>query len=160
MSLDAVKRICPKQALFIVFLYVKKIVEETSDMGTKDLRFGMLKHCDLVEKENLIEPRCFIVFSGQERKIGQKMKRNGRCWRKEVDEKLKRLHSLLFDADAALERSDFASAQILSLRLLGFLDSVSQKAPSHEQASIHHIHNEVLVKIDAARRSLALESDR
>ncbi|KAL6001567.1 hypothetical protein ACLOJK_007305 [Asimina triloba] len=88
------------------------------------------------------------------------MERNDGCWRKEVDEKLKWLHSLLFGADAALERSDFPSAQKLSLCLLGFLDSVSQKAPSHEQASIHHIRNEVLVKIDAARRSLALESDR
>ncbi|KAL5985901.1 hypothetical protein ACLOJK_027891 [Asimina triloba] len=88
------------------------------------------------------------------------MERNDGCWRKEVDEKLKRLHSLLFGANAALERSDFASAQILSLRLLGFLHSVSQKAPSHEQASIHHICNVVLTKIDAARRSLALESDR
>ncbi|KAL6009041.1 Fidgetin-like protein 1, partial [Asimina triloba] len=75
---------------------------------------------------------------------------------KEVDEKLKWLHSLLFGADVALERSDFISAQILSLRLLGFLDSVSQKAPSHEQAFIHHIRNEVLSKIDSARRSLAL----
>ncbi|KAL5996737.1 hypothetical protein ACLOJK_007657 [Asimina triloba] len=69
-----------------------------------------------------------------------------------MDEKLKRLHSLLFGADAALERSDFASAQILSLRLLGFLDFVSQKAPSHDQASIHHVHNKVLSKIDSSRR--------
>ncbi|KAL6003375.1 Fidgetin-like protein 1 [Asimina triloba] len=76
------------------------------------------------------------------------MERNDGCWRKEVDEKLKRLHSLLFGADVALESSDFASAQILSLRLLGFLNFVSQKAPYHEQASIHHIRNEVLSKID------------
>ncbi|KAL6011062.1 Fidgetin-like protein 1 [Asimina triloba] len=96
----------------------------------------------------------------KEQEKGQKMERNGGCWRKEVDEKLKRLHSLLFGADAALERSDFASAQILSLRLLGFLDSFSQKAPSHEQAFILPIRNEVLSKIDSARRSLAPESDR
>ncbi|KAL5977787.1 hypothetical protein ACLOJK_036810 [Asimina triloba] len=69
-------------------------------------------------------------------------------------------HGNKFGIYVALERSDFAFAQILSLRLLGFLDSVSQKAHSHEQASIHHIRNEILAKIDASRRSLALESDR
>ncbi|KAL5980855.1 hypothetical protein ACLOJK_028775 [Asimina triloba] len=78
-------------------------------------------------------------------------RRNDGCWTKDVDEKLKRLHSLFFGADTTLERSDFASAQILFLRLLGFLNSVSQKASSHEQASIHHIHNEVLMKFDSTR---------
>ncbi|KAL5996490.1 hypothetical protein ACLOJK_026570 [Asimina triloba] len=88
------------------------------------------------------------------------MERNGGCWRKEVDEKLKRLHFLLFGADAALERSDFTSAQILSLRLLGFVDSVPQKAPFHEQAFILSICNEVLSKIDSDRWSLAPKTDQ
>jgi hypothetical protein len=44
-------------------------------------------------------------------------------WRKEAEERLRRLHSLLFGADAALERGDAAAAQALALRLLGFLDS-------------------------------------
>ncbi|XP_058093240.1 ATPase family AAA domain-containing protein FIGL1 isoform X2 [Magnolia sinica] len=82
------------------------------------------------------------------------------CWREEVEEKLKRLHSLLFGADSALERADFTSAQILGLRLLGFLDSVSQNALDHELAFIHPIRTEILSKIDSARRSLAPESDR
>ncbi|KAL5984419.1 hypothetical protein ACLOJK_018524 [Asimina triloba] len=102
-----------------------------------------------------------LAMTLEHRVLGsQIMKGNEGCWRKEADEKLKRLHSLLFGANAALERSNFASAQILSLRLLGFLDSVSQKAPYHEQASIHHIRNEVLSKIDSAHRCLALETDR
>nr|XP_010929777.1 ATPase family AAA domain-containing protein FIGL1 [Elaeis guineensis]XP_029122296.1 ATPase family AAA domain-containing protein FIGL1 [Elaeis guineensis] len=44
-------------------------------------------------------------------------------WRKEADDNLKRLHSLLFGADLALERGDPAAAHTLALRLLGFLHS-------------------------------------
>ncbi|KAJ4974059.1 hypothetical protein NE237_007233 [Protea cynaroides] len=80
------------------------------------------------------------------------------CWREEVDQNLKRLHSLLFGADIALERGDFSSAQILGLRLLGFLDS--QTRTDVDQAFIHPIRREVASKVDTARRSLAPESDR
>eukprot|EP00268_Persea_americana_P066549 TRINITY_DN9075_c0_g1_i1.p1 TRINITY_DN9075_c0_g1~~TRINITY_DN9075_c0_g1_i1.p1 ORF type:complete len:692 (-),score=150.83 TRINITY_DN9075_c0_g1_i1:240-2315(-) len=80
------------------------------------------------------------------------------CWRKEMDEKLKRLHSLLFGADLALKRGDFTAALILGLRLLGFLDSNSQNPI--DAAFIHPIRVEALSKIDSARRSLAPESDR
>ncbi|XP_010250750.1 PREDICTED: fidgetin-like protein 1 [Nelumbo nucifera] len=90
------------------------------------------------------------------------MEENGRehkqCWRKEVDENLKRLHSLLFGADLALERKDFLTAQILGLRLLGFLDSRSHNHV--DEAFIHPIRSEISSKIDSARRSLAPESDR
>lgn len=75
-----------------------------------------------------------------------------------MDEKLKRLHSLLFGADLALKRGDFTTALILGLRLLGFLDSNSQNPV--DAAFINPIRVEALSKIDSARRSLAPESDR
>ncbi|KAF8390633.1 hypothetical protein HHK36_025160 [Tetracentron sinense] len=80
------------------------------------------------------------------------------CWRKEVDQNLKRLQSLLFGVDLALEKGDFSSAQILGLRLLGFLDSQSHN--DVDEAFIRSIRREVTSKIDTARRSLELESDR
>ncbi|KAL5581367.1 hypothetical protein UlMin_013809 [Ulmus minor] len=80
------------------------------------------------------------------------------CWRKQADDNLKRLHSLLFAADATLENRDFSSAQILGLRLVGFLDSHSHS--DLDNAFIHPIRREALSKIDAARRSLIPDSDR
>ncbi|XP_048139302.1 ATPase family AAA domain-containing protein FIGL1 isoform X3 [Rhodamnia argentea] len=80
------------------------------------------------------------------------------CWRKEVDEKLNRLHSLLFGADLALDRRDFSTAQILSLRLLGFLDSQTQT--DVDAAFIRPIRREASAKLDAARRALTPDSDR
>ncbi|KAM7509250.1 hypothetical protein LguiA_019703 [Lonicera macranthoides] len=80
------------------------------------------------------------------------------CWRKKVDLNLKRLHSLLFGADLALDNSDFTSAQLLSLRLIGFLDSHSHS--DLDDSFIHPIRHEVLSKLDTARRSLIPESDR
>ncbi|KAK2992883.1 hypothetical protein RJ640_028125 [Escallonia rubra] len=79
-------------------------------------------------------------------------------WRKEVDINLKRLHSLLFGADVALSKGDFHSAQVLALRLVGFLDSRSQS--DVDEAFIRPIRREVLAKIDTARRSIVPESDR
>ncbi|KAK3036461.1 hypothetical protein RJ639_030060 [Escallonia herrerae] len=79
-------------------------------------------------------------------------------WRKEVDINLKRLHSLLFGADVALGKGDFHSAQVLALRLVGFLDSRSQS--DVDEAFIRPIRREVLAKIDTARRSIVPESDR
>lgn len=79
-------------------------------------------------------------------------------WRKRVDFNLKRLHSLLFGADLALNNSHFSSAQLLSLRLIGFLDSHSHS--DLDDSFIRPIRREVLSKLDTARRSLIPESDR
>jgi hypothetical protein len=48
-------------------------------------------------------------------------------WRKEV-ERLRRLHSILFAADTALEHGDAAAALALVLRLLGF-QALSRRGP-------------------------------
>ncbi|CAH8388432.1 unnamed protein product [Eruca vesicaria subsp. sativa] len=79
-------------------------------------------------------------------------------WRKEVDENLKRLHSLLFGAEQFLEKSDFSSAQILGLRLLGFLDSRS--VTEADRAFIAPIRREVASKVDSALEGLVSDSDR
>ncbi|KAK4282256.1 hypothetical protein QN277_013653 [Acacia crassicarpa] len=83
---------------------------------------------------------------------------NQKCWRKQADENLKRLHSLLFGADLALQKDDFESAYILGLRLIGFLDSRCHS--DVDEAYIRPIRHEVLGKIDTARRSLIPDSDR
>ncbi|EOA25231.1 hypothetical protein CARUB_v10018544mg [Capsella rubella] len=80
------------------------------------------------------------------------------CWRKEVDENLKRLQSLLFGADQFLEKSDFSSAQILGLRLLGFLDSRS--VTDTDRDFISPIRREVASKVDLALEGLVSDSDR
>lgn len=82
----------------------------------------------------------------------------GICWRKQVDQKLKTLHSLLFGADIALERNDFSTAQILGLRLVGFLQSQSDN--DIDEAFIRPILREATLRIDTARRSLIPDSDR
>ncbi|KAL4354649.1 hypothetical protein GQ457_06G040800 [Hibiscus cannabinus] len=80
------------------------------------------------------------------------------CWRKEVDQNLKRLQSLLFGAELCLEKREFAPAQLLSLRLLGFLDSHSHS--QLDEAFIHPIRSDAVSKLDSARRALVQESDR
>ncbi|XP_038884179.1 ATPase family AAA domain-containing protein FIGL1 [Benincasa hispida] len=80
------------------------------------------------------------------------------CWRKQVDQNLKRLQSLLFGADFALEKGDYSAAHLLGLRLLGFLDS--QTHTDVDQAFIHPIRREAVEKVHVARRSLMPESDR
>ncbi|CAN8266288.1 unnamed protein product [Cochlearia groenlandica] len=79
-------------------------------------------------------------------------------WRKEVDESLKRLQSLLFGADQFLEKSDFSSAQIVGLRLLGFLDSRS--VSDEDRAFVAPIRREVASKVDSALEALVSDSDR
>lgn len=80
------------------------------------------------------------------------------CWRKQVDQNLKRLHSLLFGSDLALHEGDFSSAQVLGLSLIGFLDSHSHS--DVDEAFIRPIRSQVYSKIHQARRSLIPDSDR
>lgn len=79
-------------------------------------------------------------------------------WRKEVDDNIKSLQSLVFGADFALENRDYTSAQLLSLRLLGFLESRSQN--DVDSSFILPIRREALSKLDSARRQLTPDSDR
>ncbi|KAJ0988869.1 hypothetical protein J5N97_007225 [Dioscorea zingiberensis] len=81
-----------------------------------------------------------------------------RSWRGDADESLKRLHSLLFGAELALERGDPATAQILALRLLGFLDS--KTLSPIDAAYIAPIRTDASAKLIAASRALAASADR
>ncbi|XWS40596.1 hypothetical protein CRYUN_Cryun17cG0009300 [Craigia yunnanensis] len=80
------------------------------------------------------------------------------CWRKEMDRNLKRLQSLLFGAEICFEKRDFAAAQVLSLQLLGFLDSHSHS--EIDEDFTRPIRNGAISKLDSARLSLVQESDR
>ncbi|CAK8533103.1 unnamed protein product [Lathyrus sativus] len=80
------------------------------------------------------------------------MEESKKSWRKEVDENLKRLHSLLFGVERAIENHDFSSAYILSLRLIGFLDSHTQSET--DQAFVQHIRRQALTYLHTARNSL------
>lgn len=79
-------------------------------------------------------------------------------WRKEVDDNIKRLQSMLFGADIALENGDYSSVQLLSLRLLGFLESRSQN--DVDASFLLPIRRDALSKLAAARRELTPVSDR
>ncbi|XP_051196937.1 ATPase family AAA domain-containing protein FIGL1 isoform X1 [Lolium perenne] len=82
-------------------------------------------------------------------------------WRKEVDERLRRLHSLLFGAEAALERGDAAAAQALALRLLGFLDSQTLSTDAGPEAAfVAPIRAAASSSLATASRARAPESDR
>ncbi|XP_076925639.1 ATPase family AAA domain-containing protein FIGL1-like [Bidens hawaiensis] len=80
------------------------------------------------------------------------------CWRKELDTNLKRLQSLLFGADIAIQNGDYSYAQLLSFRLIGFLDS--QSLNDVDEACIRPIRREAISKLESATRSLAPDSDR
>lgn len=79
-------------------------------------------------------------------------------WRNEVDQNLKRLQSLLFGADAALEKGDSGSAMALSLALIGFLDS--QSRCTVDEAFIRPIRREAVSRLGSARRASIPDSDR
>ncbi|ERN09975.1 fidgetin-like protein 1 isoform X1 [Amborella trichopoda] len=79
-------------------------------------------------------------------------------WRRDVDENLQRLHSLLFGTDITIERGNPSTSLLLGLQLLGFLDSRSQNPI--DEALVYPIRRQVLSKITYARRSLAPDSDR
>ena len=71
------------------------------------------------------------------------------------------MHSLLFGADAALERGDAAAAQVLVLRLLGFLDSQTLSAyTGPEAAFVAPIRAAASSCLAAASRVGASDSDR
>ncbi|XP_058778963.1 ATPase family AAA domain-containing protein FIGL1 [Vicia villosa] len=86
------------------------------------------------------------------------MEESQKCWRKQVDENLKRLHSLLFGVERAIENHDFSSAYILSLRLIGFLDSHSQSET--DQAFIQHIRRQALTYLHTARKAITPVTNR
>ncbi|RWW23324.1 hypothetical protein GW17_00012431 [Ensete ventricosum] len=96
--------------------------------------------------------------SGEEGEEGRSSASATNNWRKEVDVKLKRLHSLLFGADLALERGDHAAAGTLALRLIGFLDS--QTRDPIDASFVSPIRAEASSKLAAASRALAVDSDR
>ncbi|CAL9169414.1 unnamed protein product [Musa hybrid cultivar] len=73
-------------------------------------------------------------------------------WRREVDENLNRLRSLLFAADLALQRDHNAASRTLALRLIGFLDS---RTRTHTDADLV-----ASIRTEAASRALAFDSDR
>ncbi|KAL4577113.1 hypothetical protein LXL04_013216 [Taraxacum kok-saghyz] len=80
------------------------------------------------------------------------------CWRKELDTYLKRLQSLLFGADTAIEKRDYSYAQLLLLRLIGFLDS--RTLTDDDEAFIRPIRREALSKLESASQALVPDSDR
>lgn len=88
---------------------------------------------------------------------GMEMEEN---WRQEVDAKLKRLHSLLFGAEVALQAQDPETALGLALRLQGFLDSQSHATVAPDETFINPIRKNVHNKIAAARQLLAPRNDR
>ncbi|KAL8210424.1 hypothetical protein R6Q57_004861 [Mikania cordata] len=79
------------------------------------------------------------------------------CWRKELDAHLKRLQSLLFGVDVAIQKRDYSYAQLLSLRLIGFLDSHSFN--DLDEACIRPIRREAVSKLEFATQSLIPNSD-
>lgn len=103
----------------------------------------------------------FSLSKPEAEEMGESSKGGGEpalCWRAEVDQNLKRLHSLLFGVDHFLDKRDFESAQLLGLRLLGFIDSCSLSDADLQLA--RSIRREVASKVDAARRALVPDSDR
>ncbi|XP_078159436.1 P-loop containing nucleoside triphosphate hydrolases superfamily protein isoform X2 [Carex rostrata] len=87
---------------------------------------------------------------------------NGSNWRSDAGERLRRLQSLLFGTDLALERGEAATARILSLRLLGFLDSQTgvESADQTDSAFVKPIRTEAASKLAMASRLLVPDSDR
>ncbi|CAO2832513.1 unnamed protein product [Amaranthus hypochondriacus] len=86
------------------------------------------------------------------------MEDNQQNWRKEVDNNVKRLQSLVFGADLASKNGDFTSAHLLNLRLLGFLECHSLN--DVDASFLHPIRRDALSKLAAARRELTPGSDR
>ena len=79
-------------------------------------------------------------------------------WRKELDTNLKRLQSLQFGAEIAIQNHDYAFAQLLLLRLIGFIDS--QTVSDLDEAFVRPIRREAVSMLDSATQSLVPDSDR
>jgi fidgetin-like protein 1 len=86
----------------------------------------------------------------------------GANWRSEAGDRLRRVHSLLFGTELALERGEAATARTFSLRLLGFLDSQTgdESANRADSAFVKPIRTEAASKLATANRLLAPDSDR
>lgn len=86
----------------------------------------------------------------------------GANWRSDGGDRLRRLHSLLFGTEVALERGEASTARTLSLRLLGFLDSQTCDGSENltDSAFVKPIRTEVASKLAMANRLLAPDSDR
>ncbi|OAY64046.1 Fidgetin-like protein 1 [Ananas comosus] len=84
---------------------------------------------------------------------------DGGGWRREAEERLRRLHSLLFGADLALGRGDPAAARSLSLRLLGLLHPQTLTLAA-DAALLAPIRADAAAALAAASRALAPDSDR
>ncbi|KAL6555182.1 hypothetical protein OROGR_006440 [Orobanche gracilis] len=77
---------------------------------------------------------------------------------KEVDQNLKRMQSLLFGADVALENGDFGLVQVMPLTVIGFLDSHSRGWS--DEVFIRLIRCEVVSRLVSARRTSIPEFDQ
>ncbi|WVZ13655.1 hypothetical protein V8G54_011221 [Vigna mungo] len=95
--------------------------------------------------------------SAKEKEVMEEVKEKN--WRMEAEENLQRLQSLLLGAEHALAREDFASAYVLALRLLGFLD-VKSHSDAVDEAFLQSTRRDALSKLHTARRSLTPQSDR
>ncbi|KAJ4766120.1 P-loop containing nucleoside triphosphate hydrolases superfamily protein [Rhynchospora pubera] len=82
-------------------------------------------------------------------------------WRRDAGDRLRRLHSLLFGAELALDRGEADTARTLSLRLLGFLDSQTgdESADQTDSEFVKPIRTEAASKLAVASRLLAPDSD-
>ncbi|CAM8992285.1 unnamed protein product [Rhodiola kirilowii] len=85
------------------------------------------------------------------------MEEGEECWRKQVDRKLKRFQSLVFGAEHAIEKKEYATAEILGLSSIGFLDSQTQS--DVDEAYILPLRREACEKVEVARKALIPESD-
>ncbi|XP_048496842.1 uncharacterized protein LOC104892494 [Beta vulgaris subsp. vulgaris] len=88
----------------------------------------------------------------------EEREQNQQNWRKEVDNNIKCLQSLVSGADFALENRNFSSGKLLSLRLSGFVESRSQN--DVDVSFLHPIRCDAMSKLAAARRQRTLDSNR
>ena len=81
-----------------------------------------------------------------------------KSWKAIVDEKLRRLHSLQFKAEEALENGDGEGSLMLNLCLLGFLES--QCSTAEDRVFVSPIIDQTKQRIDASREKASVSIDR